>query len=365
LKTDHWPVAHVLDTSLDVAGPYLQTSDIITILGDGGLRETMLVYCRMLLETRILARSITATLILVFSSAAFAQATQGGVKNPVHVSGRLVDSQGAPYSDTTIVFGSTAGPGYRKEQVDTDQKGGFDIELQPHTGYEVWLSASKSSALMIGKFSFGDVQIVDLGNIHLDSLPDDKFALHVPGLRFKGFANADSSARVSNAAIVAIYIDCPNASDTYCRDARAHIFLADGTNVMPPLEKGQVGASQPQVSFDNRSAGWLVDFDNCCTSYPLSLPLVIYRPGKPQLTFRGDARAIFDWHFFDGGKRFAMCQEFPHGNLMPHYELHEVDSGRLLDKWDEDGSDDEQNNQAPEAPAPKAPAWVTTFVGNC
>lgn len=317
----------------------------------------------MLPGPRIPIRSLAATLVLVFSFAAFGQET-GSHQHPVHVSGRLVDSQGAPYSALTVVFISTVGTNYTTAHVDTDQTGSFDIELQPHIGYNVSLSVPESSTLTIGKFSFGEVQNADLGVLRLDSLANGDLTLHAPRPQFRGSADSNRSAGTSGTTISAIYIDCPHANDD-CRDAKAHIFMADGTEVTPPLEKKQVGASQPQVSFDNRSGGWLVDFDNCCTSYPLSLPLVIYRPGKPLLTFSGDKRAIFDWHFFEGKKRFAMCQEFPHGNLMPHYELHDVDSGRLLGEWDVNDSDDGKNIQTPNAPAPKAPAWVSSFVGNC
>ena len=88
------------------------------------------------------------------------------------------------------------------------------------------------------------------------------------------------------------------------------------------------------ISDDDRAVGWLADSDFCCTSYPISLALVIYRPGKSLRQFTGDGRAIFDWHFLAGGRQVAFYQDFPHGTPAPPYELHDVETGNLLGKWD-------------------------------
>jgi hypothetical protein len=126
-----------------------------------------------------------------------------------------------------------------------------------------------------------------------------------------------------------------------------HIVLNDGREVQPPKEKDQVGSSHPSISEDKRVVGWLVDYDNCCTSYPLSLKLIVYRIGKPSCKFEGDGRGIFGWHFVGGGKQVAFYQDFPHGNSVPHYELRDVETCRLLKVQDDD--------------SPKSPAWVNEF----
>jgi len=78
----------------------------------------------------------------------------------------------------------------------------------------------------------------------------------------------------------------------------AAIFIgANGTNVFedngkvihPAQEKGQVGSSSPRISED-RTAGWLVQSDFCCASYPLKFMLIVYRPDKPLRRFTGDGR---------------------------------------------------------------------------
>jgi hypothetical protein len=123
------------------------------------------------------------------------------------------------------------------------------------------------------------------------------------------------------------------------------MILSDGTDVQPPAEKNQVGGSDPFVSQDRMAAGWLADFDNCCTSYPSSLNLVVYRPGKSSCKFEGNVGTILRWHFVADGKYVAFFQDFAHFASAPHYELRDVETCRLLDKWDDDDTK-------------KLPAWA-------
>jgi hypothetical protein len=111
-----------------------------------------------------------------------------------------------------------------------------------------------------------------------------------------------------------------------------HVVEDGGTDRAQSKEKDQVSCSQPKISDDKRTAGWLVDFPNCCTSYPISLQLLLYQPGK-LVQHLGDGMLIADWHFLDGGKQVAFSTNTVHGDMAPHYELHDVDSGRLLSHW--------------------------------
>jgi hypothetical protein len=151
-----------------------------------------------------------------------------------------------------------------------------------------------------------------------------------------GGSNSSSLQSRKTPYIAAIFIGA---------DGVVSIIENDGKLVQPPKEKEQVGARFQQFSDDRQSVGWLVDSDFCCTSYPIQLMLVVYKPGKPLRHFTGDGRAIFRWSFVDGGKRVGFYQDFLHGTPAPHYELHDVGSERLIGKWDNDLT-------------PKAPAWT-------
>ncbi len=54
------------------------------------------------------------------------------------------------------------------------------------------------------------------------------------------------------------------------------ILTKGGREIVPMKEPEQVGFSKPQISEDGRVVGWLAEFPNCCTSYPIPLKLVIY-----------------------------------------------------------------------------------------
>ena len=118
-------------------------------------------------------------------------------------------------------------------------------------------------------------------------------------------------------------------------DGSIHIIYSDGKDVKPPKEKGQVDCSSPHVAEDKQTVGWLVEYPNCCTSYPIALTLVIYRSGNVIRRFN-DGMLIANWRFVKGGKNVAFYTDTVHGGLAPHYELRNVLTGALLDKWDGD-----------------------------
>jgi hypothetical protein len=125
-----------------------------------------------------------------------------------------------------------------------------------------------------------------------------------------------------------------------------HIVHGDGSVVDVPATQDAAGLSATRIAGDGSAMGWLVESDGCCQSYPLALGLRVYPRGKPTREFVGDGRAIFGWNFRAAGKQVAFFQSYPHGDLRTHYELRDVESGRLIDRWDD--SDKR-----------KAPAWMT------
>ena len=91
-------------------------------------------------------------------------------------------------------------------------------------------------------------------------------------------------------------------------------------------------------------AGWLVEQIACCQPYPIPTLLVVYRSGKGLIRFGGEA-LIAEWHFLEDGAQVVFYSNSSHGDNAPHYELRDVETGRLIEKWD--GHLNE-----------KAPAWT-------
>lgn len=112
-----------------------------------------------------------------------------------------------------------------------------------------------------------------------------------------------------------------------------HILYSDGAQVQPRKEKGQASCESLKVAEDKETVGWLVDFENDGTSYALTL--IVFRDKKVLQRF-GDSEVdvIEDWQFRAGGKQVAFVTNALHGGGRAHYELHDVEKGTLLAKWD-------------------------------
>jgi hypothetical protein len=125
---------------------------------------------------------------------------------------------------------------------------------------------------------------------------------------------------------------------------RIHIIDSAGKEAVPPFDNDQVDCSSAKIAEDRHTVGWLAEYPNCCTSYPLPLALVIYRDGAI-LRQIAPGQSIWDWQFLRQGSRVAFWIGPTHGDFIPHFELHDARSGKLLAQWD--GHVDQ-----------KHPAWV-------
>jgi len=131
---------------------------------------------------------------------------------------------------------------------------------------------------------------------------------------------------------------------TIDREGQLHLVTADRRQITPAKERDQVGFDRPAISADQTTVGWLALYPNCCTSYPIPLALVIFRDGKVMHTF-GERFPVWRWRFAADSKRVAFAQETVHGHRGVHFELRDVESGRLIAAHDGD-------------PAPDAPQWI-------
>jgi hypothetical protein len=109
-----------------------------------------------------------------------------------------------------------------------------------------------------------------------------------------------------------------------------------------PKGKDQVGSSELQIADNKKTVGWLAEFVNCCTSYPILLTLVIYRDGRVRQR-PGDCMMTYEWRFWESGKQVAFCSGTVHGDSGGHCELHDASSGRILDTLDGHLDEDSPN----------------------
>lgn len=296
-----------------------------------------------------------AILAVVLCDVAFGQVKSDEPVKTIRISGRMVDSTGVPIPDQTVKFRNLTISRSRTEDspAKTDQKGMFTFAAATHILYEVYLAGSEAPPVLkgVGTIEVVDGQAVEMGDVVLQFSPEQEPMVHVLGpiqmMGLPAITNRTTVARPLNAeaTIAAVYTLCSEASPEFCAHPSLHIVLGDGKEVRPPNEKDQVGVSSPMISQDNRAVGWLVDSDFCCTSYPIQQMLVVYRPGKPLRRFTGDGRAIFQWQFMATGRQVGFYQDFLHGTPAQHYELRDVDTQRLIAKWDGDLT-------------PKAPSWA-------
>jgi hypothetical protein len=129
-------------------------------------------------------------------------------------------------------------------------------------------------------------------------------------------------------------------------DKRAHITYSDGGKVVAPKEKGQVDCTSLKVAADKFTAGWLVlKPADCCVSYPIPQIVVVYRERKIVRRIEGQP-LIWNWQFFGADNEVALSIGPQHGENGVHFELHDLQGGRLVTTWDEHSKQEE-------------PAWVS------
>jgi hypothetical protein len=119
-------------------------------------------------------------------------------------------------------------------------------------------------------------------------------------------------------------------------DTTLRIVTEQGRSIAIRPDTGQVGFDRPAVAPNHRAVGWLALYPNeCCTTYPIALALVIYANGRPQ-SFTGNGLSFARWRFEADGAQVSFRQETVHGGMGIYYELHDVATGKLLAAYDPD-----------------------------
>jgi hypothetical protein len=278
-----------------------------------------------------------------------------GLTQPL-LSGRITDANGAPMAGKDLFFSNSRTSFFLR----MDENGAFVCPPASFNEYEIYISESadpfapNSKLEYVGNIALSDGQDVELGNVVLQQSASSKKG------RWGDIAGR-VTGHIAGSVTIAPLPPTPEPkmrssvrtetaiAGIFCGADPASVIQEDGNVVRQPTEREQIGCSSPKIAADKRTAGWLVDSDFCCTSYPLQFMVVVYRPGKPLRRFTGDGRAIFGWTFVGGGREVAFYQSYPHGDPVAHAELRDVNSERLVGKWDGD--------------TPKAPSWAQGLLG--
>ena len=115
------------------------------------------------------------------------------------------------------------------------------------------------------------------------------------------------------------------------QDGLAHVVTQHGEDRGIPKAEGQVAVADPKLASDDRTAGWLIEQDNCCTSYPIPTRIGIYRDGKTILLNSG--LMIYSWNFRGGGKQVVASIGTVHGMESVDFVLYDARVGKVLKEW--------------------------------
>jgi len=111
-------------------------------------------------------------------------------------------------------------------------------------------------------------------------------------------------------------------------DGLAHVER-NGRDRAISNELGQVAVEDLKVASD--AVGWLVEQNNCCTSYPVATSLVIFAAGRKRVFY--ERQMIYDWYFLGNGEQVALSIGPTHAGPIPHFLLYDTHSGRTLQEW--------------------------------
>ncbi len=125
-------------------------------------------------------------------------------------------------------------------------------------------------------------------------------------------------------------------------DGLVHIVDGQGKDRATKKEKQQVAVGAPVVSGDGMVAGWTVEEENCCTSYPIATSVVLMVGAGKKMTKRvvAPGQMVWDWCFVDEGNRVAVASGAVHGMVVPELHLYATATGQVLKERSSGGADD-------------------------
>jgi hypothetical protein len=148
----------------------------------------------------------------------------------------------------------------------------------------------------------------------------------------------------AHASVVRVYADARRNVHVVTM-ARSDDSRLHRRSQIVPRQPGQVGIDSVTIAADRETAGWLVLYANPDAGAPIAGRLMVWRDGRVVRTF-SVSQTFWSWSFENAGKQVAYHVGPLHGEQASHCELHDVESGRLLQSWDGNLAD------------PTSPAWT-------
>jgi len=116
-------------------------------------------------------------------------------------------------------------------------------------------------------------------------------------------------------------------------DQRVHLIDGVRRDIAMAKEPGQRAVSGPKVSADGGTAGWFVEEDNCCTTYPIVTRLVVRTARVKRVLSNGFM--LYDWCFVDNTK-VVVSSGTVHSMTGEFLDLYDAASGKRLQQMRRD-----------------------------
>ena len=151
--------------------------------------------------------------------------------------------------------------------------------------------------------------------------------------------------RAASAVAVLLFLTHAGTAQTVSRayvgkDGKAHVVYEGGRAKTISPEQKQVGCEAVSIAADRHTVGWSILVENCCTSYPIPVAVVVYRDATKRVISPG--QMVWRWRFVGQGDRVAVLFGPVHG-WATGASLHNARSGKVVTSWNGKGA---------------APAWA-------
>jgi hypothetical protein len=118
-------------------------------------------------------------------------------------------------------------------------------------------------------------------------------------------------------------------------DQKTHLMFRGGKETAVPWLAEQSGCDDVKISADHHSAGWVIFQSGAIAdgTSPIATGVTIFSANRPVRHY-GDGLVVWDWRFA-GADRVVLSTNTAHGPQTndPHFVLYDLNSGKLLRKW--------------------------------